>query len=210
MSSTPPPPGGMQRPTPQQIAEIQRRVAEDARKAGMTVPEFIEHIKKQAMEQQRQQQQGGHSHHDGHQHAHHHDHPPQGQSQPITPGPPNPKALAVAGFLKSQDLKPRTCILNDERKDMFKGALLNHFFLFPLASLSNSSKTNSCQQSNAPYGLFNHPPTKRPARRTLCCPKLRTELRLRTPSSCCRSACLPFVFPKLSLRQAQTERNRSG
>ncbi|POR39477.1 Translocation protein SEC62 [Tolypocladium paradoxum] len=138
MSQVPPPfppgqmpPGGMQRPTPEQIAEIQRRVAEDAQKAGMTVPEFIEHIKRQAMEQQRmqQQQQSQHQHHegcnhdhdhDGHDHPHQHLHPQQGQPQPITPGPPNPKALAVAKFLRGQDMKPRTCILNGERKDMFK------------------------------------------------------------------------------------------
>ncbi len=37
------------------------------------------------------------------------------------PGPPNPQALAVAKFLKGQELKPRTCILNGERKEMFKG-----------------------------------------------------------------------------------------
>ncbi|KAH0597463.1 hypothetical protein MHUMG1_04841 [Metarhizium humberi] len=140
--SAPPPPNGPpqggipmpmpgQRPTPEQIAEIQRRVAEDAEKAGMTVPEFIEHIKKQAMEQQRmrmmQQQQAeagehvhgehcNHDHGDGH---HHHNHQ-QGQPQPIVPGPPNPKALALAKFLKGQDLKPRTSILNGERKDMFR------------------------------------------------------------------------------------------
>ncbi|PHH81335.1 hypothetical protein CDD82_996 [Ophiocordyceps australis] len=123
------PPGGMQRPSPEQIAEIQRRVAEDAQRAGMTVPEFIEHIKKQAAEQQRmrmmqqQQQQHGHGHNHDHSHDHDHDHAhqhPQAQQQPITPGPPNPKAIAVAKFLKGQDLKPRTCILNGERKDMFK------------------------------------------------------------------------------------------
>ncbi|KAG5974540.1 hypothetical protein E4U55_008173 [Claviceps digitariae] len=118
-----------QRPTPEQIAEIQRRVAEDAEKAGMTVPEFIAHIKKQAMEQQRmqmmqQQAGGGHVHGEGcnhdHGHGHNHSHGPPGQPQPIVPGPPNPKALALAVFLKSQDLKPRTSILNGERKDMFK------------------------------------------------------------------------------------------
>lgn len=125
-----------QRPTPEQIAEIQRRVAEDAEKAGMTVPDFIEHIKKQAMEQQRmqmmQQQQaaGGHVHGEGcnHDHDHGHDHSHEqggGQSQPIVPGPPNPKALALAIFLKGQDLKPRTSILNGERKDMFKGTRSN-------------------------------------------------------------------------------------
>ncbi|KAK2606074.1 Translocation protein S62 [Conoideocrella luteorostrata] len=128
-----PMPSPGQRPTPEQIAEIQRRVAEDAEKAGMTVPQFIEHIKKQAMEQQRMQQQqqqqqqhaaGGHVHGEGcnhdHDHDHDHHHGGQGQAQPIVPGPPNPKALALAVFLKSQDLKPRTSILNGERKDMFK------------------------------------------------------------------------------------------
>lgn len=43
-----------------------------------------------------------------------------GQQQPITPGPPNPVALAMAKFLRSQELKPRTVILNGERKEMFR------------------------------------------------------------------------------------------
>lgn len=50
--------------------------------------------------------------------------PPQQQMQrvAVSPGQPvDPKALAVAKFLRSQALKPRTCILNGERKDMFKG-----------------------------------------------------------------------------------------
>ncbi|KAJ5526346.1 Translocation protein Sec62 [Penicillium frequentans] len=49
--------------------------------------------------------------------------PPQQQMQrvAVSPGQPvDPKALAVAKFLRSQTLKPRTCILNGERKDMFK------------------------------------------------------------------------------------------
>jgi translocation protein SEC62 len=127
-----------QPPTPEQIQQIQQRIAEDAAKAGMSVPQFIEHIKQQQMarmramqmqqaaaQQQAQQQGGGH---EGHNHPHPHPHPhpqqgqpQQGQPQPITPGPPNPKGLAVAKFLRSQDLKPRTSILNGERKDMFKG-----------------------------------------------------------------------------------------
>ncbi|KKF96195.1 Translocation protein SEC62 [Ceratocystis platani] len=44
----------------------------------------------------------------------------QAGPQPIVPGPPNPAALAVAKFLRGQSLKPRTVILNGERKDMFK------------------------------------------------------------------------------------------
>ena len=130
----------MPRPTPEQIQQMQRRLAEDAQKAGMTVPQFIEHIKRQAQEQQmrmRAAQQpgqqpgasmsdGSHSHPHPHQHPHQHPHPQAGAAGrpvPITPGPPNPKALAVAKFLRNQDLKPRTSILNGERKDMFKGKL---------------------------------------------------------------------------------------
>ncbi|TLD30678.1 hypothetical protein PspLS_02725 [Pyricularia sp. CBS 133598] len=117
-------PPGMVRPTPEQIAAMQRQIAADAERAGMTVPEFIEHIKKQQMEmmrqQQQQQQQQGHDGHDHDDDDEGHTHQQQGQGQPITPGPPNPLAIALANFLKSQDLKPRTCILNGERKDMFR------------------------------------------------------------------------------------------
>ncbi|KAF4962340.1 hypothetical protein FSARC_9583 [Fusarium sarcochroum] len=136
MSTPPPQPGpqpgpgqipmGMpqpgQRPTPEQIQAMQRQLAIDAEKAGMTVPEFVDHIRRQAQEQMRmraqQAQQGGAP---GHAHDHPHPHPQQqGRAQPITPGPPNPKALALAKFLRGQDLKPRTVILNGERKDMFR------------------------------------------------------------------------------------------
>lgn len=112
-------PGGVpplqpgQQPTPAQIQAMQKQLAEDAAKNGMTVPQFIELIKQKQMEaqqQQQQQQQGGQAQTSE-----------QQQPQPILPGPPNPAAIAVAKFLKSQDLKPRTCILNDQRKDMFKG-----------------------------------------------------------------------------------------
>ncbi|KAJ4270051.1 Translocation protein S62 [Fusarium torreyae] len=138
MSTPPPQPGpqpgpgqipvGMpqpgQRPTPEQIQAMQRQLAIDAEKAGMTVPEFVDHIRRQAQEQMRmraqQAQQGGAP---GHGHDHPHPHPQQqqqGRAQPITPGPPNPKAIALAKFLRGQDLKPRTVILNGERKDMFR------------------------------------------------------------------------------------------
>ncbi|KAM5348061.1 hypothetical protein ACJ41O_007885 [Fusarium nematophilum] len=114
-----------QRPTPEQIQAMQRQLAIDAEKAGMTVPEFIEHIKKQAQEQMRmraaqQGQQGGQAPGHAHPHPHQHGPPQQGRAQPITPGPPNPKAIALAKFLRGQDLKPRTVILNGERKDMFR------------------------------------------------------------------------------------------
>lgn len=109
-----------QQPTPDQIAAMQRQLAIDAQKNGMTVPEFVAKLKQQQMAamqqaqaQQQAAQQGGQPQQQGQ--------PQQGAPQPITPGPPKPEALAVAKFLKSQDLKPRTCILNGQRKDMFKG-----------------------------------------------------------------------------------------
>ncbi|KAK6957763.1 hypothetical protein Daesc_000552 [Daldinia eschscholtzii] len=116
-------PGG-QMPTPQQIAAMQQQLAAEAQKHGMTVPQFVEHIKAQRLAQmqaaQRQQQQGGQGPQGGPQGP---PRPPpgaQGQPQPIRPGPPNPVAIALANFLRSQPLKQRTCILNGERKDMFR------------------------------------------------------------------------------------------
>lgn len=100
-------PGPGQQPSPAQIQAMQRQLAIDAEKNGMTVPEFIEFLKKKQQEAQMAQQQGGQQ--------------GQQQPQPIQPGPPKPEALAVAAFLKGQDLKPRTCILSGQRKDMFKG-----------------------------------------------------------------------------------------
>jgi translocation protein SEC62 len=92
---------------------MQRQLAIDAQKNGMTVPEFVEKLKAQARaQQQAAQQQAAQG---GPQQAQ------QQQQQAITPGPPSPAALAVASFLKGQDLKVRTCILNGQRKDMFKG-----------------------------------------------------------------------------------------
>ena len=136
-----PPPG--QQPTPQQMAAMQQQIAveaqkrgmtpqqfqqwqrqqieADAKKNGLTVDQYIAKLKQQALENhQRQQQmaqeqamqeQSGQPQIQGQQ---------QGQNVPINPGEPDPKALAVAKWLRVQDLKPRTCILNGQRKDMFR------------------------------------------------------------------------------------------
>lgn len=131
-------------PTPQQL---QQMIALEAQKRGMTVPQFQafqrqqieteaaklnmspqqfiqmkqeearQAFQKQQEAAQQQQQQGGGQGQPGQP-------PPQGQVQHI---PVNgdveatPAALAVAKFLRSQDLKTRTCIFNGQRKDMFKG-----------------------------------------------------------------------------------------
>ena len=103
-----PPPPFQGQPTPEQIAEMQRRFAADAAANGMTVPEFIEFVKKKQAEAMASQQQAQAE-------------AQQQQQTPIAPGPPKPEALALASFLQSQDLKMRTCILNGQRKNMFKG-----------------------------------------------------------------------------------------
>ncbi|KAI6785150.1 Translocation protein-like protein [Emericellopsis cladophorae] len=134
-----------QRPTPEQIQYVQQKLRVDAEAAGMTVPEFIEQIRKQAAQRaqqqgqaqegqgppgqpgpggpQGQQQPGGQGQQQQGQPKPHQHGPPQQmrpQRQAINPGPPKPEALAMAKFLRSQDLKTRTCILNGERRDMFR------------------------------------------------------------------------------------------
>lgn len=126
----PVPPPGAQMPSPQQIAAMQQQLAAEAQKHGMTVQQFVEHIKKQQMQrmlqqQQQQQAQGGQGGQGGQAGPQGPQGPPQQrpppQPQPIRPGPPNPVAIALANFLKGQNLKPRTSIFNGERKDMFRG-----------------------------------------------------------------------------------------
>lgn len=110
--SAPPPIQPGQQPTPEQIQQMQQQIAAEAQKAGLSVPEYVERMKAQYMQQaQAQQQQRMQQQQQGAQ---------PGQQQPIQPGPPKPEALAVANFLRNQDLKMRTCIFQQQRKDMFK------------------------------------------------------------------------------------------
>ncbi|KAF2265967.1 translocation protein [Lojkania enalia] len=103
----PPPPQPGQQPTPEQIAMMQRQLQMEAEKRGISVQEYVQQLKAQAMQQHQAQMRAQQAQQ-------------QGQAQPINPGPPKPEALAVANFLKSQELKPRTCILDEKRKDMFR------------------------------------------------------------------------------------------
>ena len=107
-----------QQPTPEQIRAMQQQIAAEAQKAGLSVPEYVERVKQQAMQQhqaqmarQQQQQQAQAKGPQGAQ---------PGQQVPIQPGPPKPEAIAVAKFLQGQNLKQRTCIFQEKRKDMFK------------------------------------------------------------------------------------------
>ncbi|KAG9950847.1 translocation protein, partial [Aureobasidium melanogenum] len=105
-----------QQPTPEQIQAMQRQLAIEAQKNGMTVPQYVEQLKAQAMRQHMMQQQQMRQQQMQQQQMQQQ----QGQQQPITPGPPKPEAIAVANFLQSQDLKVRTCVFQEKRKDMFK------------------------------------------------------------------------------------------
>lgn len=110
--------------TPEQFAQQQReQLATEAQKQGMTPEQYVAQLRARAMaahqQQAEAQKQGQPAQQQG-----------QGQPQqqqnmqqvPVNPGQaPDPKALAVAQFLKGQDLKSRTCVLDGQRKDMFKG-----------------------------------------------------------------------------------------
>ncbi|KAI4192372.1 MAG: hypothetical protein LQ346_004341 [Caloplaca aetnensis] len=138
--AAPPPPG--QQPSPQQMAAMQQQMAleaqkrgmtpqqfqqwqrqqieAEAKKAGMSFEQYVNKLKQQAYENHQRQQQMA-----AQQQAAQQSGQPQAQGQggqqvPIQPGAPDPKATAVAKWLRGQDLKTRTCILNGQRKDMFR------------------------------------------------------------------------------------------
>ncbi|TKX21164.1 translocation protein SEC62 [Elsinoe australis] len=120
-------PPGMPQPTSEQIAEMQRQLVEEARKNNMSVQQYVEVLKAQAMRQHQEQmrmQQQAQQQGQGQQQHQHQEGQGQPQAQQISLNgdhpPPKPEALAVANFLKSQDLKPRTSLFNNERKEMFR------------------------------------------------------------------------------------------
>ena len=113
--------------TPEQFQEHQRQqLAADAAEQGLTVEQYVNQLKQRAihehqMRQQQAQQQQQQAQGQGQAHQHQHSHT---QKIPVNPGAaPKPEALAVAKFLRSQDLKTRTCILDGQRKEMFKGTV---------------------------------------------------------------------------------------
>lgn len=135
-----------QGPSPQQIAAMQQQFAAEAQKRGMTVEEFsnmqrqqlanaaakqgltseeyINKLKAQALQQHQQAQQAKAQGEQGQQGQQSQPQRQQQRQVPVTPGqPPDPKAVAVANFLRSQNLKSRTCILDGRRKELFKGMM---------------------------------------------------------------------------------------
>lgn len=137
----PPPLQPGQQPTPQQIQMIQQQFLAEAARQGLTPQQFGEKLK--AMQQQRMQAQGqapgqtppgGPTRQQIEQMEQAQQQQQQPQQVPIQPGPPKPEAIAVAKFLRSQNLKSRACIFQEKRKELFKG-------IFP--SLRSSAHRNS-------------------------------------------------------------------
>ncbi|MCJ1402098.1 Translocation protein S62 [Xylographa trunciseda] len=135
--------------TPQQFQAAQRAQLEaDAKKAGLTFEQYINQLKQQAYQNhQRQQQLAQQQAASGQQSPTTPGPPQQGQQVPINPGTPDPRAVALAKWLRSQDLKARTCILNGQRKDMFRG--IGHFKLEILCTWRNSYRGISSIKTNS-------------------------------------------------------------
>jgi translocation protein SEC62 len=106
--------------TPQQLQQQQRQqLAAEAAKQGLTLEQYVAQLKARAMqEHQMRAQQAAQAQAQAQQ-------PGQVMQQiPVNPNAEKkPEALAVAKFLRSQDLKTRVCVLDGQRKDMFKGAI---------------------------------------------------------------------------------------
>ena len=140
--SQPGPPPGAQPFTPQQIQQMiameaqkrgmtvpqfqafqRQQIETEAAKAGMTPQQFVQMKQEEARQAYMRQQQAAAQQQQGQGQGQ----PPQGQPQgqvqhiPVNANvEPTPAALAVAKFLRAQNLKTRTCILDGQRRDMFK------------------------------------------------------------------------------------------
>ena len=104
--------------TPEEFANKQRQqLAAEAAKQGLTPDQYINQLKSRALQQHKQHQQAqqrktkGQSAQEEEQH----------EVSLDSDAAPDPEALAVAQFLRSQNLKTRTCILDGRRREMFKG-----------------------------------------------------------------------------------------
>lgn len=144
-------PPGAPMPTPEQVELMKRKLVEDAQKLGMSLPQYLEHMKRQAIQQQQARMAAGAAGgQPGMMGPGGPGMPPGGLqprpgapagappgARPIQPGPPKPEALALAKFLRGQDLKPRTVILKGERKEMFRGMQLFDSFIVALVVALN-------------------------------------------------------------------------
>lgn len=120
--------------TLEQFQEWNRQqIIQGAKEAGMTPEQFIKMKQAEHVENMRRAQQAQQAQAQGQGQGQ----PPQAQPQG-PPGPPGqqmqqiditkpveakPDALAVAKFLRNQNLKTRTVLFRGQRRDMFKGTV---------------------------------------------------------------------------------------
>jgi beta-phosphoglucomutase-like phosphatase (HAD superfamily) len=112
--------GGGQ-PSTQQIQAMQQQLAAEAARHNMSVEQYINHLKAHAMKQaqaQQEQREAAAAQKQQEQEEYH-----VNTTQPVAV---NPQAVALAKWLRAQELKTRTCILSGQRKDMFKGKLCTY------------------------------------------------------------------------------------
>ena len=108
--------------SPQKKQQLQQQLTAEAAKRGLSLQEYVTQLREQAIRQNQsgQEQDLG----DGSKLQAQID--TRRKQQPerqisASAGAPKEKAIALAKFLQSQNLKTRTCILQEKRKDMFKG-----------------------------------------------------------------------------------------
>lgn len=133
--------------TPEAFVKMQReQVAAEAAKHGLTPEQYVQGLRMRALQQRAAAQQAAQAQAQQGQPGQ----PGQPQQQQLPPqqgapgqppqapaqqqvqkqvnvnpnNPPDPKAIALAKWLRTQDLKTRTCILDGQRKDMFKGTTI--------------------------------------------------------------------------------------
>ena len=116
--------------SPQKRQQLQQQLASEAAKRGISLQQYVTHLKEEAV---RQYQSGTkHDIGDG-SNLQVRDGIRQKTEHQVNTGPLKEKAIALAKFLQSQDLKTRICILQEKRKEMFKGnkySLLSFLFLY--------------------------------------------------------------------------------
>lgn len=116
--------------TPEQFSNMRKQqVAADAAKQGMTPEQYINQLKSRALQQHQQQQQAaqqgqGQQQEEGEEQQGQQSSGPDQKQVPVNAGgQKDPRAIAVANFLRSQNLKARTCVLEGRRRELFKGEL---------------------------------------------------------------------------------------
>ncbi|KAL1954438.1 hypothetical protein VTO42DRAFT_1162 [Malbranchea cinnamomea] len=107
--------------TPEEFSNMRRQqLAAEAAKHGLTPEQYVNQLKARALQQHLQQQQQA-KQQTGAQGQGQAQQGPQQRQVSVNPNAPkDPKAIALANFLRSQNLKTRTCILDGRRRELFK------------------------------------------------------------------------------------------